>query len=134
VIKDSEDGNDSDSSPDYEADDDRGAEGDTEEEPEEVPEGDAPQGLAPQLEPTVEEVPQEEVPEGDAPQEQAPQLEPMVEVDPQEEVLHQVIEPQAAPAPASSGLPRLYVQLMPDIAEDPPMREESQGSSPIVLE
>jgi hypothetical protein len=49
----------------------------------------------------------------------------MVEEVPQEEVPHQVIEPQAAPALAPFGLPRLYMQLMQDIADVPSAREES---------
>jgi hypothetical protein len=56
--EDSEDDSDSDSGPDYEGCDDIGVKGDTEEDPEEVPEGDAPQEQVPQLEPVVEEVPQ----------------------------------------------------------------------------
>jgi hypothetical protein len=56
--EDNEDDSDSDSGPDYKGRDDKGAEGDTEEDPEEVPDGDAPQEQVPQLEPVVEEVPQ----------------------------------------------------------------------------
>jgi hypothetical protein len=75
--EDSEGDSDSDSGPDYKGCDDEGVEGDTEEDPGEVPEGDAAQEQAPQLMLAVEEVPQEEAP-------------------------NQVIKPQAAPAPAPS--------------------------------
>jgi hypothetical protein len=85
--EDSEDDSDSNFGPDYAGDDDRGAEDDTEEDPKEVPEGDAPQEHVPQLEPPIGEVPLEEAP-------------------------HQVVKPQTVLAPAPSGLPRLYMQLM----------------------
>jgi hypothetical protein len=45
-----------------------------------------------------------------------------------------MIEPQAAPTPAPFELPCLYVQLMQDVTEDPSVREESHGSSPMVQE
>jgi hypothetical protein len=100
--EDNDDDNDSNSGPDYEGDDNGGARDVTVEDPEEVLEGDAPQ-----VQPPVEEVPQEEAP-------------------------HPVVEPQAAPTPPPSRLPRLYVQLMQDIAKDSSVREESQGSLSIV--
>jgi hypothetical protein len=37
--------------------------------------------------------------------------------------------PQATPAPLVFPSPNLYKQLMRDIAENPPVRVESQGSS-----
>jgi hypothetical protein len=45
-----------------------------------------------------------------------------------------VIEPQVAPVPALLGFPRLYVQLMQDVTDDPLAREESQGSSQTMQE
>jgi hypothetical protein len=60
----------------------------------------------------------EEVPE------QEPEQEPILEV---EEDLQEL--PQAAPAPPVFPQPNLYEQLMQDIAENPPVRVESQGSS-----
>jgi hypothetical protein len=37
--------------------------------------------------------------------------------------------PQVVPAPPDFSQPSLYEQLMQEIAEDPPVRDESQGSS-----
>jgi hypothetical protein len=53
-----------------------------------------------------------------------------------------VVEPQAGPeelpqatlVPAPLGFPHLYMQLFQDVAKDPPVTEESQGSSPTVQE
>jgi hypothetical protein len=58
----------------------------------------------------------------------------MVEEVPQEEAPHQVVKPQTAPMLAPSRLPHLYMQLMKDIAEDPPAGKESHCSSLTVLE
>jgi hypothetical protein len=61
---------------------------------------------------------------GDDNIEEVSEHEPILEVeeDPQE-------VPQAVPAPSVFPQPNLYEQLMQDIAENPPARVESQGSS-----
>jgi hypothetical protein len=42
--------------------------------------------------------------------------------------------PQVAPAPPVFPQPNLNEQLMQDIAENPPVRVESQGTSPFAQE
>jgi hypothetical protein len=55
---------------------------------------------------------------------EVPKQEPMMEAEENQQEL-----PQATPALPVFPQPNLYEQLMQDIAENPPMRVESQGSS-----